>query len=374
VNPAAIGSLIRVFFLAWLTEWVVFVVEVGLIMAYFLLWRRWTPSRKKLHITLGALLSLSSWLTMAIIVAILGFMMDTGSWTESPSLLSGVLNPIYVPQLMFRTPLAMVVAGLFVLFLIPFVTNRESPVRPAAVRWVAGWTLLWAPLCLAGAWWYWLVVPESMMGNLPVAVTTQAFEQWRQTARILIGGAVGATCVVALWGVLWPKRLPRAALAIPFVIAIALLGCFERVREFIRKPYVIQGYMYANGIRVQDYPLLKEQGLLKHAAYVSTRSAAEGDPLEVGRDVFAIACTRCHTTRGVNGVAAKLDALDAKGEWEREQVRAYLTNMHNARPFMPPAPGNDAELEALAAYLCAIREAPAPIEGAQNVGASIPRP
>ena len=42
VNPYAIGSLLRVFFWTWFTEWLVFVTEVALILAYYLTWKRWT--------------------------------------------------------------------------------------------------------------------------------------------------------------------------------------------------------------------------------------------------------------------------------------------------------------------------------------------
>ena len=84
VNPAAIGSLIRVFFMAWLTEWVIFVAEVCLILAYYLTWNNWGKTHKRLHIGLGAVLSLSSWLTMAIIVAILGPVLIQRFWRCRP--------------------------------------------------------------------------------------------------------------------------------------------------------------------------------------------------------------------------------------------------------------------------------------------------
>ena len=134
VNPAAIGSLIRVFFWAWFVEWLVFITEVGLIIAYFLTWNNWGRRHKGLHIGLGVLLSVASWMTMAIIVAILGFMMDTGTWPERPTLLRGVLNPIYLPQLLFRTPYAFVSAGLFGLVLTYFLTNSDSNLRARAIR------------------------------------------------------------------------------------------------------------------------------------------------------------------------------------------------------------------------------------------------
>lgn len=82
VSPASIGSLIRVFYWAWFIEWLVFVTEVILIMIYFLTWKNSnsTLKAKLRHINFGWYLSIFSWITMAIIVSILGFMMDPGNW------------------------------------------------------------------------------------------------------------------------------------------------------------------------------------------------------------------------------------------------------------------------------------------------------
>jgi hypothetical protein len=88
-NPASIGSLIRVFYFMWFAEWIIFVLEVVFIMVYFLTWKKAnkSPKRKRKHILFGAGLSIFSWLTLAIIVGILGFMMEPGSWTEDKTLI-----------------------------------------------------------------------------------------------------------------------------------------------------------------------------------------------------------------------------------------------------------------------------------------------
>lgn len=372
VNPAAIGSLIRVFFLAWLTEWVVFVIEVVLILAYYLTWNHWGRRHKGWHIALGGLLSLSSWLTMAIIVAILGFMMHSGHWTREGSLLSAVLNPIYLPQLAFRTPLAMVAAGLFTLFLIPFLTPRGDAIRERAIRWVSIWVLAWLPLCLLGGWWYWGAIPEWMQQLHPVALTTMQFGNWYDRITVFLFGSMAVILVVTAWGACLPRRLPRVSLVIPFLLLAALLGYYERVREFIRKPYVIHEYMYANGIRVADYPLLQEQGVLRYAAYVRHREVTPENRLECGADLFRISCTRCHTTRGVNGVVQKFRNLYGYQAWNVEDVKLTLQNMHVSRPYMPPFPGNEVELDALAHYVCALQEFPATLQGDQAQGVRVP--
>ncbi len=372
VNPAAIGSLIRVFFMAWLTEWVIFVLEVCLILAYFLTWNNWGRRHKALHIGLGVLLSVFSWLTMAIIVAILGFMMHSGQWGAEKSFFSAVLNPIYLPQLAFRTPLAMAAAGLFTLFLIPFLARRQDALRPAAIRFVSAWTLAWVPFCLAGGWWYWHAIPDWMQRLHPVALTTMGFGDWYRQVVLFLGVAVAVVVLVSLWGVCLPRRLPRWCLVAPFVLVVGLLGYYERVREFIRKPYVIHDYMYANGICVAHYPLLQEQGILRHATYVSHREITDSTRFECGRDVFRLTCTRCHTTRGINGVVQKFESLYGSRPWDPEDVKLMIRAMHVSRPYMPPFPGNEDELDALTAYICRLRDFPAPLPGDQSDGVRVP--
>ena len=372
VNPAAIGSLIRVFFWAWFVEWLVFVAEVVCIMAYYLTWQRMRDT-KRAHIALGALLGAFSWVTMAIITAILGFMMDPGSWMTEESFISGIFNPIYLPQLAFRTPLAMAAAGWLALFLAYFFTRDDHDLRRRAVRALSIWCLAWLPLLTVGALWYRSVIPQWMQANVPVALGTQRFAQWYEQLLMSMAVMFAVVLIVALAGAIVPRWIPRVAMLVPLVATLVLLGSFERVREFIRKPYVIGGYMYANGIRADDYPLLQEEGLLAHATYSSVRQVTDANRLAAGREVFRIACTRCHTASGINSVPDRLHDLYGDGPWERDTIKYYLLGMHTARPYMPPFPGTDSEAGALADFLVDLRDRPAPVTGAQRGGTAVTR-
>jgi len=367
VNPYAIGSLIRVFFWAWFVEWLVFVAEVVCIMAYYLTWSR-MRDHKHAHIAVGIVLSAFSWITMAIITAILGFMMDPGSWMTEESFLSGVFNPIYLPQLAFRTPVAMVAAGLLALLLTYFFTRTDPGLRRRAVRVLSIWSLAWLPVAAAGALWYRSAIPQWMIANVPTALGTLRFATWYDQLLAALAVMVAVVLVVALAGAVVPRLVPRAALLVPFVATLVLLGSFERVREFIRKPYVIGGYMYANGIRVDDYPLLREEGLLAHATYTDVRTVTDTNGVAAGRAVFRIACTRCHTAVGVNAVTDRLHDLYGEGPWDRDTVKYYVLGMHTARPYMPPFPGTDTEAGALADFLIDLRRRPEPLVGAQVNG------
>lgn len=354
-NPYAIGSLLRVFYWAWFSEWLVFVAEVVLITIYFLTWQTMTGERKSAHIRIGIALSVMSWLTMGVIVAILGFMMNPGSWLEESSFLSGVLNPIYLPQLLFRTPVAMAMAGSLALALSLLFTEKNSPVRGEAVRIFSGWTLFWLLPTLVGGLAYYYAIPNAMLANLPVAFGTQAYANRfgllveASFATVLLAGVISA------WGIWKPHSINAAAWIIPVVVFSGLMGYFERAREFIRKPYVIGYYMYSNSIRVADVPYLLKTGVLPHAAWTRNKQVTDANKVDAGREVYQILCSRCHTLNGVNSVTMNFRRLyPNQAVWDPNAIDTYLKNIHGARPYMPPFVGTVQERAALAAYLATL--------------------
>ena len=244
----------------------------------------------------------------------------------------------------------------------------SDDLRRQSVRFISVWSLAWLPAAVAGALWYWRVIPGWMTDNVPIALGTQRFASWYDQLLTVLAFMVAAVVVTAALGVLLPRRLPRVVLLVPFALTLVLLGSFERVREFIRKPFVIGEYMYANGIRVADYPLLKEEGVLRHSTYAKVRSVTETNGILAGGEVFRVACTRCHTVSGVNSVTDRLTDLYGAADWDRETVKYYVLGMHMARPYMPPFPGTDREAGALADYLLDLQRSHRPVLGAQDVG------
>ena len=366
IAPFGIGSLLRVFFWAWFIEWLVFISEVVLVVIYFLTWKRWSQGGwKKLHIGVGVLLSVCSWLTMVIIVAILGFMMGSGGWPADRSLFSAVFNPLYIPQLAFRTTYAMMLAGLCAWFLIFFFTQKKTEFRRRAVRCVSFWILAWAAPFVAAAVWYWNKVPTVMQANIDVGLLTQRFMSWHETFALIIVAAVALIVIAAIIGAIRPRLVPAVVLLIPFVMGLWMLGHFERVREFIRKPYVIADYMYSNGVRVDELPVFQRDGVLPYATYVNNRTVTSANMVAAGRDVFMVTCSRCHTSYGVNGMMSKFTNLYGHEPWDADAMTAFVQTMHTARTFMPPFPGNDKEAEALVAYLKHLQTSPELILGAQ---------
>lgn len=374
VSPASIGSLIRVFYFAWFTEWLVFVTEVIFIMVYFLTWKNSNKTivSKMRHIRFGWFLSLFSWFTMAIIVSILGFMMDPGNWLSNHNFMNGVTNPIYLPQLLFRTPTAMVVAGMFGYALVMLYSKKNTEIRWRAVRSTAKWILVWVPFSLAGAVLYYKVMPEVMKANMSTAVGTIEFEKYYNLLKYVILGSISLVVVVAAFGWYKPKKINFLTVLIPCLLSFGFLGLFERVREFIRKPYVIGNYMYSNILRKEDYPLYQRDGILKYATYTSTPTVTDSNRIEAGKNVFMLSCSRCHTTHGINSITDVFERMYGKGKpLDENAMAAYIPNMHLGRPYMPPFPGNKKELEALVAYIKHLQTTGETLDGAQTEGVAV---
>lgn len=375
INPASIGSLIRVFFWAWFTEWIVFVTEVVLIMVYYLSWKRSlaSPAAKKQHLRVGLSLSIASWVTMVLIVAILSFMMDPGSWIERRTLLSGFFNPIYLPQLAFRTALAMIMAGAAVLCLIGVYVKADNPFRLHSSRLVSWWMMGWLPFGVLASWNYWRIVPTAMKQHFGVAISTQAFEQWHRGLVMMMIVAFSLVLLLVIWTTMADENfpVPRFVGVLPFLVLILFLGGFERIREFIRKPYVIGQYMYSNGIRAEDYPLLQKEGMLTHATYAAVKTITPENELLAGREVFKLACTRCHTVNGLNSIRGNLNKMYGKSQpWQADKIAAYIGTLHTSRAYMPPFPGNEAEKQALAKYLVSIQSG-GELPGVQSEGLAL---
>lgn len=338
-EPAAIGSMLRIFFWAWFTEWIVFVVEVGLIMAYFLSWKRFQDKRR--HLQLGWAYVAASVGTMVIVTGILGFMISPGNWNADHQFSSAFFNPTYLPQLVLRLGLALALAACGTLAILRWLVPPDF--RADAARYVSRFVLASVPFVALGGLWYMAMLPEQARMLMPTALLTSSFAPYVQASYVANALVCLFLAIAAACGLRY--RLPTAIGLAMWIAAAGLLGQFERVREFARKPFIIPGYMYANGLRVADSAAYQRDGVLAHAHYVGVSHVTPSNHLTAGHAVFRLECAACHTLGGANDPLPHLKGLSAEG------IDPFLGVLHQAHPFMPPFQGTPAERRALAEFL-----------------------
>jgi mono/diheme cytochrome c family protein len=406
VQPQATSALVTTFVWAFAIEWTFFATEIAAAMVYYYGWDRLDPGT---HLKVGWIYFASAWASLVVIAGILAFMLTSGSWVRTHAFADGFFNPTYLPMVALRTAVAVGLAGLYVLFAASFLKDAGLKARVArwsATRWIAPaavlvpLTLLWYLSAAAGAG---VAVaetlgarsasPGALLGAIFGAVNTGQ-PVVRGAARVAVGGAVLLVVASLALVALRARRYGRLEASLLMVLGLVSMGGGEWVREGLRKPWVIDRYMFVNGVRVAPFPgtpapgedplaldVLGRRGVLATspwahvpAAYRPGDPAFEGLPVEeraaleaeAGREVFKLECAACHTERahlGIRrlvrgkGVAAITAVLDATARPVTADGRPASWSDPKARVAtwlgrrMPPFAGTSAEKRALAIHL-----------------------
>ncbi len=406
VQPQATSALVTAFVWGWAIEWTFFAVEIAAAMVYYYGWDRLDA---RTHMRVGWIYFVSAWASLAVISGILSFMATSGEWVVTRSFADGVFNPTYWPTVALRTSVAVGLAGLYALLAASFLSDAGLKARIA--RWsVARWVVPAAVLIPVTLLWYLsaavgagaavaeilgaedagarallaAVVSPSVAGGHPIV---------RQAALVTVVGAVLLVAAALALSALRARTYGRLEAATLMLLGFVSMGSSEWVREGLRKPWVIDRYMFVNSVRlpssahgaVLEDPFtvdaLSERGVLGTARFASfssdvrpgdaTFDALEPEPraaleAELGREVFRLECTVCHTESGHLGVralvagrsvAALEAALDSLAEpvteageatgWGNPRLR-LVTRLERR---MPPFVGTAFERRALAIHL-----------------------
>lgn len=353
-HPEGTSTLIRNFVFAWAIEWVFFLVELASILVYFYTWGRISD---RLHLQVGRFYAIVSFFTLFIINGILTFKLTPGSeWLavagsgqEASRFWAAFFNPAFWPGLFLRMGICATLAGTWA-----FVTGSriENPeLKAEVVRWTAKWLL---PLFVTMPFlmfWYLYQVPEAQRVLLTMGVNTMAPGVFTQLTRTVIVFLVSSiSLVIASWllAVRAPEelRLPQAVVLV--VLALGMVGSFEYSREMLRKPYVIAGHMYSNGVRKSEVEKFNTNGYLARTVWGSNDAIGS---VARGHMMFRGQCMPCHTLDGYRPIRSLLAARDRNG------IENFLKVLREHKPdspyyaFKPPLVGTDAEISALGDYL-----------------------
>ncbi|MGD8376637.1 MAG: c-type cytochrome [Acidobacteriota bacterium] len=408
VNPSATSSLINTFVWGWAIEWTFFVIEIAAAMVYYYGWQRMSP---RTHEQVGWIYFGAAWASMIIINGILSYMMTPGDWVRNRSFWSGFFNETYFPSLVLRTFVAMGLAGIYALLTTSW--SRDGSLKKKMAVYAGTWWILPMAVAIPLALVWYLVaaatagVPTAEilgadgpgLGSTIVALFTASGESGYPTAQIaaLTSILASAAVIVMVVMILTVRRSTYGWLSTGLVLALSLvaMGGGEWMREDLRKPYVIGGYMFVNGVRLPAPDVvpapppeaasqgddafavdrMQTEGLLATARWIrpalETDTSLEPEAVAAARSrrgeaLFRLACSGCHTVEGYQGIQPLVQGqsvtalerilgnlalpVDSEGEpvaWSDPDVR--LATWRGRR--MPPFPGSDEERLDLAIYL-----------------------
>ncbi len=354
VHPAATSSLIHTFVWAWATEWAFFLLEVLTALAWVATWEKVSP---RTHLLLIWLYAFAAFMSLVVIQGILGFMLTPGRFQKTFSFWDGFLNPTYLPGILFRSGACILLGAAWMAFAALREPDRAARARLSRLLAAAGAI----GLGLAGIGWFvWeRALPETVrhlfLGEKPLLAALVTGRS--HSLRMFV-----ATVVLVLLVLVVPKLQSWPVALLGLLAAAGILAGYERVREGVRKPFVIAGQMFSNGVLVSEIDRLNEKGILSKAAW-ATREAG-GRPVPLGEAVFRAECASCHTRDGYLGIRKLASAMDAdlagmflaamRDDGASWKARAEGKDARPGYPFMPPFVGTDEELNALAQWLASL--------------------
>ena len=337
VSARTIGAMVGEFHWIWATEWMFFCLEI---VAGYSFYRYGTRLDDRHRMTLLAIYSVASWFSLFWINGILSWQLTPGRWLETGAMWDGFFNPSFFPSVIFRTITSMAIAALAAFLVINLLPEFDRAQRAALIHRAA---LFLAPALIMPflGVWYFLAIPEdsrawALGGNVPMMM----FFVLAIVCSTLISG-------YALVGLLRYRMYVNSATS-TLLLTLALLATAfaEFVREGVRKPYTIRGYLFSNSLTAHDIRHFREVGCTHDDPFPLRNPESYPNPqVARGAQVFRNLCSVCHTPNAANGLTHLTE------NWGETQLRLNIAQLQRTKPFMPPFAGTAKELESLVQWL-----------------------
>jgi len=298
IAPGAISALIHTYVWGWAIEWVFFVLEIVAALVYY---TTWDKISKGAHLLVGWLYFIGAYFSLVVINGIITFMLTPGGWLESHAFWDGFFNPTYWPSLVLRTGIVVLMAVAFMLWP-AFKAGADR--RSDLVRYLGWWMIGGVIVSYAGYRWWEAMLPDTVtalfLGETPTLAglaATRSFTLWSLTLAL----------VVTVLALLLAPRLARGVTAILLMVgAFGFFGGYERLREGVRKPFLIHSHLFSNGLLVSQIDEINGRGIAAHSGWVA---AGDPAPEALGRRIFSAQCSSCHTMDGYQSISKALPTV-----------------------------------------------------------------
>lgn len=348
IHPSATSALIHAYVWGWAIEWVFFFIEITAALLYLY---GWNKLDRRTHLWFGWVYFIAAFASMVVINGIITFMLTSGKWVENHEFWVGFFNPTYFPSLFSRFAFSLALAGIYAL--VTASLQKNADLKGKIVKWSAWWIVpAFIVLPFFVYWYIGNIAPQvwaSAKGLMPTAT---------RYANLIVIFSIAAF-VLSLLTLVKPKKIHVVFSLVVLASAFTTMWAFEFIRESIRKPYIIDNYMYGNSIYKApmagdggfNLEHINQNGVLNTAKWVQHREVTLQNQIAAGNDIFRVQCQSCHTAEAYRGVKNYLQQRN----WDANTIALMLGSldaMHNG--VMPPFAGTEPEKSALAAYLATI--------------------
>jgi len=381
-SPLATEMLIRTFVFGWAIEWVFFIVEITAALTVYYYWDR-LP--KNTHKTIAWIYALFAWLTLVAITGITAFMLNSaglfGNWNpETPNFWLAFFNVQFIPQVILRTGGCLMLATLYVYVHAAWTLRNDPQLLEKVVRrmsrpLMAGIVLLFLGVAL----WFPNLPPASLQMLESAATLNILFV-------LLVAWGIILTVLTVLGPIRHPKSMNLGFAVCLFLFGFAALTAAEFVREAVRKPFIVDKFVYGHQIFASEINDGKRAGGFLESGYWTEKFARKiyekpfpefyhpidtngnliagesfqypvnlnlldrEDRLALGQALFMHHCNNCHALdRGYSAIAPMLVGASQEG------IAAKIRSLNVPAFFMPPWCGTDPEADVLAEYLESVR-------------------
>ena len=344
--PEGIGALIHLFFWPWFIEWFAFTAEVILLLCYYYQWEKLITHKPATLAAIGWAYVATSLVSAILITGILGFMLTPQGWPWARSLTEAFFNPTFVPQCFLRVGGGVALGALLMMGWVAWRFKGTKHEQGRALRVCGIALLLSVGVTAVFTYVYFTRVPLTYLTHWKFAVATSYLTQLPDFLPTANAVAVLVVVLAAL-AALASRPLLSRFLCIPaFLLSICFVMEFERVREFIRGPYLMPGYMHASQLTLveSEAMIAQNQPLLPRLRWINT-SGSQPTATQAARTLFAANCGVCHAESGINGIDQRLAGRSADG------INAMLGITQRLAPYMTPFVGSEQERTLLTEYL-----------------------
>ena len=327
--PRQTEHLLTIFFPLLIGGWASYIAGMVFLAVYHFGWSQ-GRRRRKWHAAFGIFAVLYVWAAASVLVSLQSFTLTTGAWPGSGALRSAFYNPSAVPSFFYWAGFSLAVAGAAGLVYGSF--QKDPLWRAAIVKGAGAGTVAAAVLAAAGAFWWVFSVPRfARLWIFGGSFTAGA------AALILV---ILFVIFLSLTALRRPRHFGLPLALVAAVMLVAIGGAMEWTRWRVRRPYSIQGYMYATGILVSEVEVLNREGV----GILSRQSRGEGadGPAPAGVFSFRMQCLPCHGEK----VEKEMPGFRREGE-----VLRFLDEIRDRHPNLPLFVGTEEEKVALSDYI-----------------------